>query len=78
MVSQAARLSLNIRSITVERGIATLAHQTYLPTLLSRSNNRSDSNVRGISSVPAILSRISGEEAEELEGWYPNDEDGDS
>lgn len=66
---------MNIRSITVERGIATLAHQTHLPTLLSLSRSTSD-NVDA-SSVEAISSRTgvpAGQEEWELEGGYFDEE----
>jgi hypothetical protein len=55
---QAARLSMSIRSITVERGIATLAHQSHLPTLLSLSRiSRNTGDKADGSSVEAISSR---------------------
>jgi hypothetical protein len=63
---------MNIRSITVERGIATLAHQTHLPTLFSVSrngNNTSDNANAG--SVEAISSRtgVPAIQEESLEEW---------
>jgi len=72
----AARLSMNIRSIIVERGIATLAHQTHLPTLLSLS--RSNHNTSDNASVEAISSRTgvpAQQEEWELEGGHFDDDD---
>jgi hypothetical protein len=65
----------------VERGIATLARQSHLPTLLSfsiRSGHNSDNpgGAEGIdtSSVDAVLSSTAQQE-EELDGGYYDDED---
>lgn len=62
---------MNIRAITVDRGIATLVHQAHLPTFLSFSR-------AGASSVEAISSRTgvpaAGQEETELEGGYSDDE----
>lgn len=64
---------MNIRSITVERGIATLTHQTHLRTILSlsRSSNNTSDNV-GASSVEAISSRTgvpAARQEDYLEEW---------
>ncbi|KAF8816032.1 hypothetical protein BYT27DRAFT_7238073 [Phlegmacium glaucopus] len=76
----AARLSMNIRAITVERGIAMLSHQTHLPTLFSFTTGHSSSNSASANSVQAISSRTGvpqvREEEGELEGGY-YDDDGD-
>ena len=75
---QASRLSMNIRAITVERGIATLTRQSPLPTLssLSSRGDRNPDNA-GAGGVGAVLSspRIPAQQEEELEGGYYNDEE---
>lgn len=65
----------------MERGIATLAHQSHFPTLLSlsiRSGRNPDNagSAGGIdtSSVEAVLSSTA-QQGEELEGGYYDDED---
>jgi len=74
----ASRLSMNIRAITVERGIATLANQSRLSSLLpSRSRDRGvgeigPSSVNGNSSPTGIPAR-QGEE--EFEGGDDDDDD---
>ena len=76
---QAARLSMNIRSITVERGIATLAHQTHLPTLLSlsRSSSKTSDNVsvEAISSRTGVPARQDLQEEWVLEGGHFDDDE---
>lgn len=78
---QASRLSMNIRAITVERGIATLANQSRLSSLLPFSSHGSRnrgvgeigaSSVDGISSPAGIPAR---QEEEELEGGYDDDDE---
>lgn len=68
---------MNIRSITVERGIATLAHQTHLATLLSLSRSRNTGDNASASSVEAISSRTGArqdsQEKWELEGGHFDD-----
>lgn len=84
---QASRLSMNIRAITVDRGIAMLAHQSRLSILFSFSSRGSrnhrntgvgeigTSSVDVISSPTGIAAR---QEEEELEGgYYDDDEDRD-
>ena len=73
---------MNIRSITVERGIATLSHQTHLPTLLfpgSHSSRNTGGNV-GASSVEAISSRtgVPAREEDSLEEWELEDDEEES
>ena len=82
LYSQASRLSMNIRALTVERGIATLATQSRLSTLFSfSSHNRAGaggtSSVDVISSPTGIPAR-QGEDSEELEGGFYDEEDDDS
>ena len=83
--SQASRLSMNIRALTVERGISTLAEQSHLSTLFSFSSrvdrNRRNAGVQvGLgevgagSATPGVPAR-QGEE--ELEGGFFDDEDDD-
>jgi hypothetical protein len=79
--SQASRLSMNIRALTVERGIAVLANQSRLSTLLSFSSrgggnrhNAGGTSMDVISSPTGIPAR-QGEE--ELEGGYYDEEDDD-
>ena len=80
---------MNIRAITVDRGIAALAYQSRLSTLFSFSShgscNRHNTGVGeiGTSSVDVILSpTLAGiaarQEEEELEGGYYDDEDNDA
>ena len=76
---------MNIRSTTVERGIATLTHQTHLPTLLSLSRSSSSTIGNGASSVEAISSRTGvpvrqddSLEEWELEGGYFDGDDEES
>ena len=70
---------MNIRSITVERGIATLAHQTHLPILLSSSNNSRNSSdnasVEAISSRTGVPPRQDSQEEWEFEGHFDDDEE---
>ena len=70
---------MNIRSITVERGIATLAHQTHLPTLLSFSrssrNSGDNASVEAISSRTGVPAREDSQEEWELEGGQIDDEE---
>ena len=63
---------MDIRSITVERGIATLARQTHLPTLLSLSSRNSGDNasVEAISSRTGVPARQDSPEEWELEGGH--------
>lgn len=78
---------MNIRAITVERGIATLAQQSRLSTQLLFSSTHAsrdshDAGARGISAgtVDAVSSPTgdpSRQEGEELEGGYYDDEDND-
>jgi len=68
---------MNIRSLMVERGIATLAHQTHLSTLFSFSRSRNTGDNAGASSVEAISSRLGArqdsQEIWELEGGHFDD-----
>jgi len=75
---------MNIRAITVERGIATLAHQSRLSTLFSISShdsrNRHNAGIGelGASSVDAISSPTGisvRQEEDELEGGYDDDDE---
>jgi hypothetical protein len=82
LYSQASRLSMSIRAITVERGIATLAYQSGLSTIFSSygSRNRHNAGVGeiGASTVDAISSPTGVpaiQEEEELEGGYYDDEE---
>ena len=76
---------MNIRALTVERGITTLAYQSRLSTLFSFSTSHSGRNRHnagvgdvGANSVDAISSPIGIPEEEELEGaYYDDDEDDD-
>ena len=78
---------MNIRALTVERGITTLAHQSRLSTLFSFSTSHSGRNRHnagvgdvGTRSVDAISSPTgipARQEEEELEGGYYDDEDDD-
>jgi hypothetical protein len=74
---------MNIRALTVERGIATLAHQSRLSTLFSFSShggrNRHNAGVGevGASSVDAIPTGIqvpARQQEEELGGYYDDDD----
>lgn len=79
---------MNIRALTVERGITTLAHQSHLSTLFSFSSHGGHNHSRnagggevGAGSVDAISSptRIPVRQGEEeLEGGYYDDEDNDA
>jgi hypothetical protein len=75
---------MNIRAITVERGIATLAHQTRLSILLSLSSRDPDNAGAGGGRASAVddVSSPTGISAqryeEELEGGYYDDEDNDA
>jgi len=77
----ASRLSMNIRSITVERGIATLARQSQLPRLLSRRGSQNPENVDAremdISSESMNAPTSIQAAQAELEGGYYDDEDSD-
>lgn len=63
---------MNIRSLTVERGIATLRHQTHLRTIfsVSRSSSNTNDNASG-SSMEAISSRrgVPAREEDSLKEW---------
>ena len=74
---------MNIRALTVERGIATLAHQSHLSTLFSfsshggRNHHNTGIGEVGANSVDAISSPVQqGEDG--LEGGYYDDEDNDA
>ena len=76
---------MNIRAVTVERGIATLAHQSRPSILFSFSSHRGRHNASvgqvGASSVDAIPSPTgipAGQEEGELEGGFYDDEDDDA
>ena len=66
---------MNIRAITVERGIVTLVHQSQLPTLLSLNSHgrhHPDNAETGTDSVDTISSPT-----EELEGGFYDYENSD-
>ena len=77
---------MNIRAVTVERGIATLAHQSRPSILFSFSSHRRgrhNASVEqvGASSADAISSPTgipARQEEEELEGGFYDDEDDDA
>ena len=78
---------MNIRAVTVERGIATLAHQSRPSILFSFSShggrNPHNASVGQVSasSVDATSSPTdipAGQEEEELEGGFYDDEDDDA
>ena len=78
---------MNIRALTVERGITTLTNQSRLSTLFSFSShggrNRRNAGARevGASSVDVIPSPTgipARQEEKELEGGYYDDEDDDA
>ena len=73
---------MNIRAVTVERGIATLAHQSRPSILFSFSSHRGRHNASvgqvGASSADAISSPTgipARQEEDELEGGFYDDED---
>ena len=74
---------MNIRAITVERGIATLVHQSQLPTLLSlnsRDRRHPDNAETGTDPVDTISSPTDNpdrQEEEELEGGFYDYENSD-
>ena len=80
---------MNIRALTVERGIATLAHQSRPSILFSftssshggrNRHNASVGDVPGASSVDGISSPTgvpARQEEEELEGGYDDDDEDD-
>ena len=78
---------MNIRALTVERGIAALAHQSHLSTLFSlsshsgrNSHNAGVGEVVGTNSVDVISSPTgipARQGREELEGGYYYDDDDD-
>lgn len=71
---------MNIRAVTVERGIATLTHQSHLSTLLfignSRSRNPENTSVREIGTSSQSVDMEAAQA--ELEGGYYDDEDSDA
>ena len=75
---------MNIRAITVERGIVTLVHQSQLPTLLSlnsRGRRHPDNAETGTDPVGTISSPTDNperQEEEELEGGFYDYENSDT
>lgn len=68
---------MDIRSLTVERGFATLARQTHLPTLLSLSSRNSGNNasIEAISSRTGVPAIQESQEEWEPEGDHFDDEE---
>ena len=76
---------MNIRALTVERGITTLVHQAHLSTLFSFNShggrNRDNAGVGEVrASSVGVISSLTGIPArqEELEGGYYDYEDDDA
>ena len=74
---------MNIRAITVERGIATLVHQSQLPTLLSlhsrgrRHHENAETGTDPVDTISSPTDNPERQEEEELQGGFYDHENGD-